>query len=116
MARPLPFVKLGQRLGDRGLSKKKYADALARGCDARHRKVHFLTLCLDARKRRGRRRRLGGRVALATGHAWLWACPEAFQSVDVLFIDEAAQMSLANVLAVSEAAENVVLLRDPRQL
>jgi superfamily I DNA and/or RNA helicase len=67
-------------------------------------------------KRRGRRRRLAGRVALATGHAWLWARREAFQSVDVLFIDEAAQMSLANVLAVSEAAENVVLLGDPRQL
>jgi hypothetical protein len=32
---------------------------------------------------------LAGRVALATGHAWLWARPEAFQSVDVLFIDEA---------------------------
>jgi superfamily I DNA and/or RNA helicase len=33
-----------------------------------------------------------------------------------LFVDEAAQMSLANVLAVSQAAKNVVLLGDPRQL
>jgi uncharacterized protein len=33
-----------------------------------------------------------------------------------LFIDEAAQMSLANVLAVSQAAESIVLLGDPRQL
>ena len=32
---------------------------------------------------------------VAGGTAWLWARPEAFQSVDVLFIDEAAQMSLA---------------------
>ena len=55
-------------------------------------------------------------MALATGYAWLWARPEAFQSVDVLFIDEAAQMSLANVLAVSQVAESVVLLGDPRQL
>jgi len=38
------------------------------------------------------------------------------QSLDVLFIDEAAQMSLANVLAVSQAANSIVLLGDPRQL
>ena len=38
---------------------------------------------------------------VAAGTAWLWARPEAFESVDVLFVDEAAQMSLANVLAVS---------------
>jgi uncharacterized protein len=36
--------------------------------------------------------------------------------VDVLFVDEAGQMSLANVLAVSGAARNVVLLGDPQQL
>ena len=53
---------------------------------------------------------------VAAGTAWLWACPEAHNSVDVLFVDEAAQMSLANVLAVSQAAPSLVLLGDPRQL
>ena len=53
---------------------------------------------------------------LAAGTAWLWARPEAHHSVDVLFVDEAAQMSLANVLAISHAAPNVVLLGDPQQL
>jgi uncharacterized protein len=53
---------------------------------------------------------------VAGGTAWLWARPDAFESVDVLFIDEAAQMSLANVLAVSQAAKSIVLLGDPRQL
>ena len=48
--------------------------------------------------------------------AWFWARSDASRSVDVLFIDEAAQMSLANVLAVSQAADNIVLLGDPRQL
>ncbi|NPU11973.1 TM0106 family RecB-like putative nuclease [Bradyrhizobium sp. 83002] len=48
--------------------------------------------------------------------AWFWARTDAARSVDVLFIDEAAQMSLANVLAVSQAAESIVLLGDPRQL
>jgi uncharacterized protein len=37
-------------------------------------------------------------------------------SVDVLFVDEAGQMSLANVLAISQAASSVVLLGDPQQL
>jgi hypothetical protein len=53
---------------------------------------------------------------LAGGTAWLWARPEFNEAVDVLFVDEAAQMCLANVLAVSQAARNVVLLGDPRQL
>lgn len=48
--------------------------------------------------------------------AWFWARPDAAESVDVLFVDEAAQMSLANVLAVSQAARSIVLLGDPRQL
>jgi uncharacterized protein len=36
--------------------------------------------------------------------------------VDVLFVDEAGQMSLASVLAASQGARNVVLLGDPQQL
>ena len=61
-------------------------------------------------------RRLRADCQMAAGTAWLWACPEAFEVVDVLFVDEAAQMSLANVLAVSQAAPALVLLGDPRQL
>jgi len=53
---------------------------------------------------------------VAGGTAWLWARPDAAEAVDILFIDEAAQMSLANVLAVSQAAKSIVLLGDPRQL
>jgi uncharacterized protein len=48
--------------------------------------------------------------------SWFWARPDASRIVDVLFVDEAAQMSLANVLAVSQAARSIVLLGDPRQL
>lgn len=36
--------------------------------------------------------------------------------VDALFVDEAAQMSLAYVLAVSQAAKTVVLIGDPQRL
>ncbi|MFZ1812830.1 MAG: DEAD/DEAH box helicase, partial [Rhizobiaceae bacterium] len=55
-------------------------------------------------------------VSLGGATAWFWARPDAKCSIDVLFIDEAAQMSLANVLAVSQAANSLVLLGDPRQL
>ena len=57
-----------------------------------------------------------GRVQVAGGTAWLWARAELAEAIDVLFVDEAGQMSLANVLAVAQAARNVVLLGDPRQL
>jgi len=59
---------------------------------------------------------LGSSALIGGGTAWLWAAPEAFEAVDVLFVDEAAQMSLANVLAVSQAAKTVVLIGDPQQL
>jgi len=59
---------------------------------------------------------IGGPCHVAAGTAWLWARPDAAEVVDVLFIDEAAQMSLANVLVVSQAAKSIVLLGDPRQL
>ena len=49
---------------------------------------------------------------IVAGTAWLWARKEYFESVDVLFVDEAGQMSLANVLAASQAAKNLVLLGD----
>jgi uncharacterized protein len=56
------------------------------------------------------------RVDVLGGTAWLWAREEFAGSVDVLFIDEAGQMSLANALAVSQAAASMVLLGDPQQL
>jgi len=59
---------------------------------------------------------LADTAMVGAGTAWVWAAPEAFEKVDVLFVDEAAQMSLANVLAVSQAAQTVVLIGDPQQL
>ena len=59
---------------------------------------------------------LAGDVQVAGGTAWLWSSEDAAEAVDVLFVDEAAQMSLANVLAISQAAQQIVLLGDPQQL
>ena len=57
-----------------------------------------------------------GTANVLGGTAWLWAREDFAHSVDVLFVDEAGQMSLANVLAVAQAAGNIVLLGDPQQL
>lgn len=57
-----------------------------------------------------------GPFAIAAGTAWLWAREEMMGSVEVLFIDEAGQGSLANAVAVSGAARSMVLLGDPNQL
>lgn len=57
-----------------------------------------------------------GAVQVAGGTSWLWSRPEFASSVDVLFVDEAGQMSLANTIASSHAAPSLVLLGDPQQL
>ncbi|MBA2721183.1 MAG: TM0106 family RecB-like putative nuclease [Chloroflexi bacterium] len=57
-----------------------------------------------------------GAFPIAAGTAWLWSRPELDDSVDVLFVDEAGQLSLANALAVAGAARSLVLLGDPNQL
>ncbi|WP_447970444.1 TM0106 family RecB-like putative nuclease [Nitrospira sp. M1] len=57
-----------------------------------------------------------GRAQVAGGTHFLWSRQEAQDTLDVLVVDEAAQMSLANVLAVSHAAPTIILLGDPQQL
>jgi predicted RecB family nuclease len=50
------------------------------------------------------------------GTAWLWAREEAVGVVDMLFVDEAGQMSLANAIAIAPAGANLILVGDPQQL
>jgi AAA domain/RNase_H superfamily len=50
------------------------------------------------------------------GTAWLWAENNSREVLDYLFVDEAGQMSLSQVLAASRAAKNIILLGDPQQL
>jgi len=57
-----------------------------------------------------------GKANVLGGTSWLWSPEAAFEAVDVLFIDEAGQMGLADVLAVSQAAKSLVLIGDPQQL
>ena len=53
---------------------------------------------------------------LVGGTAWLFARSEHDQKFDYLFVDEAGQVSLANIVATGTAARNIVLVGDPMQL
>lgn len=57
-----------------------------------------------------------GVVDVIAGTAWLFASEALLGKLDFLVVDEAGQMSLANVLAICGSARNFVLLGDPNQL
>ena len=56
----------------------------------------------------------GGHVV--GGTAWFFSRDENVQAFDWLFVDEAGQVGLANMVAMGRAARNIVLVGDPRQL
>jgi len=58
----------------------------------------------------------GGGYQLMAGTAWLFADPCADQLLDCLFVDEAGQVALANLVAMGTSARNIVLLGDQMQL
>jgi uncharacterized protein len=121
----------GKRVGITGTSHKVIGNLLsavldaasAEGVDVRPvQKGDREQVLADARVARAkdaadvRARLADGRANLAAGTSWLWATSRMTGAVDVLFVDEAGQISLANVLAISRATDNVVLLGDPQQL
>jgi predicted RecB family nuclease len=57
-----------------------------------------------------------GELDVVGGTAWVWSRPEFADRLDTLVVDEAGQLSLANAVAVSPAARNLILLGDPQQL
>lgn len=57
-----------------------------------------------------------GRIAVLGGTVWMWAREEFRDAADLLFVDEAGQISLANTIAASNGARNLILLGDPQQL
>ena len=91
-------VRIGQRTRFRS-TEPEFADAvpLARTGDA----------CMALAR---------GSLDVVGGTSWLWARDEAEGLVDVLCIDEAGQMSLADALASARCAQSLLLLGDPQQL
>ena len=56
------------------------------------------------------------RANVVGGTAFFFARDENVQGFDWLFVDEAGQVGLANMVAMGRAARNIVLVGDPRQL
>ncbi|MFL9906802.1 TM0106 family RecB-like putative nuclease [Paraburkholderia sp. RL17-337-BIB-A] len=59
---------------------------------------------------------VAGEYDLVAGTSWLFSRPEFDQAFDYLFVDEAGQVALANLIALGTCAKNVVLLGDQMQL
>jgi uncharacterized protein len=55
-------------------------------------------------------------LQLVAGTSWLFARADFADHLDTLIVDEAGQVSLADVVAVGHTARNIVLLGDPNQL
>jgi hypothetical protein len=53
---------------------------------------------------------------IVAGTSWAFTRPDMREAVDLLLVDEAGQLSLADVVAISTSARNVVLVGDPMQL
>lgn len=56
------------------------------------------------------------RAHVVGGTAFFFARPEQEQTLDWLFVDEAGQVGLANMVAMGRCARNIVLVGDPQQL
>lgn len=59
---------------------------------------------------------VSGGHQLVGGTAWLFARADMAGALDFLFVDEAGQVSLANVVAMGLSAKNLVLVGDQMQL
>jgi len=59
---------------------------------------------------------LCGDYQLVAGTAWLFSDEDLDQSLDFLFVDEAGQVALANLVGMATCARNIVLLGDQMQL
>ena len=53
---------------------------------------------------------------LIAGTAWLFSAEAMDQQLDYIFVDEAGQVALANLVAMGTSARNIVLLGDQMQL
>lgn len=59
---------------------------------------------------------MGSGPVVVGGTAWLFTRPDMRGALDYLFVDEAGQMSLANVVGSALSADNLVLIGDQMQL
>jgi superfamily I DNA and/or RNA helicase len=124
------LVRGGKRVGITAVSHKVISKLLQGACEAARKtglqlraaqKANDDDGCADPMVRQLNNKEIpealtSNALKVLAGTPWLWARQDAVGSIDVLFVDEAGQMSLADVLAISRAANSVVMLGDPQQL
>lgn len=127
------LIRAGKRVGVTANSHKVITSLIERAVEAgretglsiravhnpgsdKNERTSFETFELSSNHQRNQERLASGEIELLGGTAWAWSRTGFRDSVDVLVVDEASQVSLANVLSISLAAKNLVLLGDPAQL
>jgi uncharacterized protein len=124
------LVRRGKKIGITALSHKVIRKLLNEVVDAGHEENIHEVKCMQRSNEEEQTAEIaiakdngGAWAALRSGSAnvvggtsWLWAPVQSFEALDVLFIDEAGQMALADVIAVAQAAKNLILIGDPQQL
>jgi hypothetical protein len=92
------------------------AGVVFRGVKKSSREDQFVTGCPAVTNTLDNKVATSATYNLYAGTAWLFARTELNESLDYLFIDEAGQVSLANLVSMGVAAKNLVLVGDQMQL
>ena len=125
----LELLQMGKKVGITALSHKVIhglMDKVQRTADSKNQRITMVQKVkeesIDARwietKDNGEVIGLlqSNSVQIAAGTSFMWSREEFFESVDVMFVDEAGQLSLIDTIALSQSAKSLVLLGDPQQL
>ncbi|MCW1960436.1 MAG: TM0106 family RecB-like putative nuclease [Mycobacterium sp.] len=122
------LVLSGQRVGITAFSHRAIENVIRKTIEIFKEKGDF-ELIKGVRNKQGATRKLDGfanggadiavrpGVNIVAGTAWMFSNEKMREApVDVLLIDEAGQLALADALAASTSARNLILLGDPLQL
>jgi uncharacterized protein len=126
----LELVRAGRRVGVTANSHKVILNLLRRVCAEAER--HGLSIRIahmgdeddydgekppfEVTKKDIAKRLSAGQLDVVGGTPWAWSRSDLVDTIDTLVVDEAGQLSLANVLCVSPSARKLVLFGDPAQL
>jgi len=122
------LIQAGKRIGVMSLSHKAINTLLASIDDvAAEKRVTFKGVkiaskeedCYNGSQIKSSKKNedaLPTEVQLVAGTAWLFSRPAFDRKFDYLFVDEAGQVSLADVVATGLSATNVILIGDQMQL
>lgn len=102
--------------GDHGFSKDKPIRVISRTKETDAEGDPDSVVMITKRKKPEKVEKEHLNFQIICGNSFFFARPQMRDSVDVLFVDEAGQLSLADTLAVSLASKNLVLVGDPQQL